>query len=112
MRSVEKFGQLEKIGLIWRQLVASRRASRGPSKAKKGRMSEAAVLDRSEWLFAPDGPLSEATVAALRDDPRFPQAIRTLVGGMLALYRGNRFLNVLINDRGRMIRTFRKRLPR
>src|SRR5437879_10057900 len=66
-------------------------------------MSEAAVSDRSGWLFETDGPLSKAAVAGLCADPRFPQAIRTLVGGMLALYRGNRFLNVLINDRGRMI---------
>jgi len=66
-------------------------------------MSEAAVLERSAWLFEPHGPLSAAAVAGLRDDPRFPQAIRTLAGGMLALYRGNRLLNVLINDRGRMI---------
>jgi hypothetical protein len=66
-------------------------------------MSEAAVLDRSAWLFEPDGPLSTAAVAKLCDDPRLPQAIRTLTSGMLALYRGNRFLNVLINDRGRML---------
>jgi DNA-binding MarR family transcriptional regulator len=66
-------------------------------------MSEAAVLDRSAWLFEPGGPLSAAAVAELSADPRFPQTIRTLAGGMLGLYRGNRFLNVLINDRGRMI---------
>jgi DNA-binding MarR family transcriptional regulator len=66
-------------------------------------MSEAAVLDRSAWLFEPEGPLSETAVARLCADPRFPQAIRTLTSGILALYRGNRFLNALINDRGRMI---------
>ena len=66
-------------------------------------MNEAAVLDRSAWLFAADGPLSEAAVAELCADPRFPEAIRTLTSGILALYRGNRFLNALINDRGRMI---------
>ncbi len=66
-------------------------------------MSEAAVLDRSAWLFEADGPLSEAAVARLCADPRFPQTMRTLTSGMLALYRGNRFLNVLINDRGRML---------
>src|SRR6185295_4540152 len=66
-------------------------------------MSEAAILDRSAWLFAADGPLSEAAVARLCADPRFPEAIRTLTSGMLALYRGNRLLNMLINDRGRMV---------
>jgi DNA-binding MarR family transcriptional regulator len=66
-------------------------------------MSEAAVLDRSAWLFEAGGPLSDAAVARVGADPRFPEAIRTLTSGILALYRGNRFLNALINDRGRMI---------
>ena len=39
----------------------------------------------------------------LRAHPSFPNAIRTLGSGMLALYRGNRLLNMLINDRGRMV---------
>lgn len=39
----------------------------------------------------------------LRAHPRFAEAIRTLATGMLALYRGNRLLNMLINDRGRMV---------
>jgi CRP-like cAMP-binding protein len=66
-------------------------------------MSEAARLDRSTWLFAPGGPLSAAAVAELRAHPRFPAAMRTLASGMLALYRGNRLLNLLVNDRGRMV---------
>jgi hypothetical protein len=66
-------------------------------------MSQAALLDRSASLFEPGGPLSAAAVADLRADPRFPDAIRTLASGMLDLYRGNRLLNMLINDRGRMV---------
>jgi hypothetical protein len=38
----------------------------------------------------------------MRAHPRFPAALRTLGTGMLALYRGNRLLDMLINDRGRM----------
>jgi DNA-binding MarR family transcriptional regulator len=53
-------------------------------------------------LFEPGGPISAAAVAELRAHPRFPAALRTLGTGMLALYRGNRLLNMLINDRGRM----------
>jgi hypothetical protein len=66
-------------------------------------MSEAALLDRSPSLLAPDGPLSAAAIAELRAHPGFPNAMRTLFGGMLALYRGNRLLNMLINDRGRLL---------
>jgi len=66
-------------------------------------MSEAALLDNSPSLFAPGGPVSAAAIAELRAHPGFPDAIRTLGGGMLALYRGNRLLNMLINDRGRMV---------
>ena len=66
-------------------------------------MSEAALLDNSPSLFAPGGPASAAAIAELRAHPGFPDAIRTLGSGMLALYRGNRLLNMLINDRGRMV---------
>jgi hypothetical protein len=66
-------------------------------------MSEAALLDRSASLFEPGGPLSAAAVAQMRADPRFAEALRTLAGGMIELYRGNRLLNMLINDRGRML---------
>jgi CRP-like cAMP-binding protein len=66
-------------------------------------MSEAVLLDSSPSLFAPGAPVSAAAIADLRAHPGFPNAIRTLGSGMLALYRGNRLLNVLINDRGRMV---------
>jgi hypothetical protein len=65
-------------------------------------MSAAEVIDGSASLFEPDGPLSAAAMAQMRTDPRLPEAIRTLARGMLGLYRGNRLLNMLINDRGRM----------
>jgi hypothetical protein len=66
-------------------------------------MSEAALLDRSSPLCASDGPLSAAAIAELRANPRFPDAIRALATGMLSLFRGNRLLNLLVNDRGRML---------
>lgn len=66
-------------------------------------MSEAALLDSHPSLFAPDGPLSASAIAELRAHPNFPKAIRTLCGGMIALFRGNRLLNILVNDRGRML---------
>src|SRR4030095_10599950 len=66
-------------------------------------MSEASLLDSHPSLFAPDGPLSASAIAELRAHPSFPKAIRTLGSGMTALFRGNRLLNMLINDRGRML---------
>ena len=65
-------------------------------------MSAAEIIDGAASLFEPGGPLSAAAMAQARADPRLPEAIRTLGRGMLAIYRGNRLLNVLINDRGRM----------
>ena len=67
-------------------------------------MSEAALVGQLiRPCLRPDGPVSAAAIAELRAHPRFPNAIRTLCSGMLALYRGNRLLNMLINDRGRMV---------
>ena len=66
-------------------------------------MSLAAVQDRYSPLFDPGGPVSAAALAELRADPRFPKAMRAIMSGMTALYRGNRLLNMLINDRGRMV---------
>jgi hypothetical protein len=65
-------------------------------------MSAAEIIDGSASLFEPGGPLSAAAMAQTRADPRLPEAIRTLARGMLGIYRGNRLLNMLINDRGRM----------
>jgi hypothetical protein len=66
-------------------------------------MSAAERLDRTASLFEPDGPLAQAEIDAIRADPRFPQAIRVFAQGMISIYRGNRLLNALINDRGRMV---------
>ncbi len=66
-------------------------------------MSESAVSQRPLSLFEPDGPLSTAAITQMRAHPRFGAAIRTLASGMLGLYRGNRLLNMVINDRGRMV---------
>jgi hypothetical protein len=54
-------------------------------------------------LFEPDGSLSATAIAHMQAHPRFGAAIRALAGGMLGLYRGNRLLNMVINDRGRML---------
>jgi hypothetical protein len=66
-------------------------------------MSAAERLDRTASLFEPDGPLAQAEIDAIRADPRFPDAIRVLAQGLISIYRGNRLLNALINDRGRMV---------
>jgi hypothetical protein len=65
-------------------------------------MSAAEIIDGSASLFEPGGPLSAAAMAEMRANPRLPEAIRMFARGMLGIYRGNRLLNMLINDRGRM----------
>lgn len=66
-------------------------------------MSAAESLDGIASLFEPEGPLSQAEIDAIRADPRFPTAARLFAQGMISIYRGNRLLNALINDRGRMV---------
>jgi DNA-binding MarR family transcriptional regulator len=45
---------------------------------------------------------SPEAVAALRAHPRFAEAARRMVGDLVAIYRGSRVLNQVLNDRGRM----------
>ena len=49
-------------------------------------------------LFAPD-----ETIRALRKHPRFTDAVRAALDGLSEIYGGNRFLNRVMNDRGRVI---------
>jgi hypothetical protein len=49
------------------------------------------------------GELAPATVAALCAHPRFAQAMRALLVANVQLYRGNRILNYVGYDRGRLI---------
>lgn len=47
-------------------------------------------------------PSAEA-IAMLRAHPRLPEAARMAAEGFLGLYQGNRLLNTVVNDRGRML---------
>jgi DNA-binding MarR family transcriptional regulator len=49
------------------------------------------------------GELSLAAVAALCGHPRFPAAMRAMMNDNVRLFRGNRILNYLGYDRGRLI---------
>jgi hypothetical protein len=49
------------------------------------------------------GPMSADAVARLCAHPRFPEAMRSMVAGSIRLYRGNRVLNHMISDRGRLL---------
>jgi DNA-binding MarR family transcriptional regulator len=44
-----------------------------------------------------------ADVAALRAHSRFPEAMRLFAEGIVAVFRGNRLINLLTSDRGRML---------
>jgi DNA-binding MarR family transcriptional regulator len=50
-------------------------------------------------------PLAPAAVDALRAHPRFAEAARAAAAGLVAHYEGNRLLNQLMNDRGRVLFT-------
>jgi len=54
-------------------------------------------------LFDAGGPLSPDALAEVRGHPRFLEAMQANATGLVSLYRGNRFLNVLLNDRGRVL---------
>jgi hypothetical protein len=47
--------------------------------------------------------VSANAVAILCTHPRFPEAMRAVMDGNVRLYRGNRVLNYLVSDRGRLI---------
>lgn len=49
------------------------------------------------------GEITRAEIAAMRADPRFPSAMRHLAEGILETYSGNRLLNRLLSDRGRIV---------
>ncbi|PWB65682.1 MAG: hypothetical protein C3F17_03410 [Bradyrhizobiaceae bacterium] len=55
---------------------------------------------------APGMRFPPETVAALSAHPRFPEAARRVAQCLLSLYRGNRLLNQLVNDRGRFLLAF------
>jgi DNA-binding transcriptional ArsR family regulator len=54
-------------------------------------------------LMRAGGELSPAAVAALCGHPDFPQAMRAVLADNVHLYRGNRILNYVGHDRGRLI---------
>jgi hypothetical protein len=59
-------------------------------------------LDATE----PAGLSSAQEVRALRQHPQFPAALRFLAAGLVDIYDGNRLLNPVLNDRGRLVLSF------
>lgn len=53
--------------------------------------------------LAPDTLPSSDDVAALRLHPQFSKAARMMMGDLIGIYQGNRALNQVMNDRGRVI---------
>jgi hypothetical protein len=49
---------------------------------------------------------SAQEVRALRQHPQFPAALRFLAAGLVDIYDGNRLLNQVLNDRGRLVLSF------
>ena len=46
---------------------------------------------------------SRCVIEALREHPRFREATRALIGGLVERYSRNRLLNRVVNDRGRLV---------
>ncbi len=46
---------------------------------------------------------SRYAIKALREHPRFREATRALIGGLVERYSRNRLLNCVVNDRGRLV---------
>src|SRR5438477_12980641 len=55
------------------------------------------------WGRNAAGPPTAEAVAALRAHPRFPDAFRASIEGLVAVYRRNRLVGQVLNDRGRVI---------
>jgi hypothetical protein len=61
------------------------------------------VLQAAPPALAPPPPITAEEIAALRRHPRFAEAARASAAMMVELYKGNRLLNVIVNDRGRTV---------
>lgn len=59
-------------------------------------------IDLRRPAFAGSNFTKEA-LQAVRAHPAFPQAARQVATGFVELYQGNRLLNTIVNDRGRML---------
>ncbi len=57
---------------------------------------------RGQRLFDAEG-LSAGSIAAVRSHPRFPAALRAAADSFTRHFQGNRLLNTVVNDRGRVI---------
>ena len=58
---------------------------------------------KSPSALAPPPPIAADEVAALRRHPGFAAAARASAATMVELYQGNRLLNAIVNDRGRVV---------
>jgi DNA-binding MarR family transcriptional regulator len=61
------------------------------------------ILHFSRDRLSPDSLPSPDAVAALRSHPRFPDSARQMMSGIIGIYQGNRLLNQVMNDRGRVV---------
>lgn len=60
-------------------------------------------LHFSPARFDPNSRQSSDEVALLRSHPAFPDAVRLMLKGIVEIYQGNRVLNQVMNDRGRVV---------
>jgi hypothetical protein len=61
------------------------------------------ALERPVRRLRSAAPPTAEAVAALRADPRFPEAFGAMIRDLVALYHGHRILSQVLNDRGRVV---------
>jgi hypothetical protein len=106
MKSFGRMGQLDKIGdnLSIFDRISSPRGLPDAGAAHPNGRSRAAKLPGSPPSSLFDGHLpSEAATAAVVAHPSFPEAARTVAAGLVALYQGERVVNLVMPDRIRYI---------
>lgn len=60
-------------------------------------------IDHFSPRLRPASLPSPDAVAALRSHPEFPVSARQMMSGIIGIYQGNRLLNQVMNDRGRVV---------
>jgi hypothetical protein len=66
-------------------------------------MAPAAEAAQSSNPVSRQSFVTSAVLSEVRAHPRFPEAMRLFAKGIVEVFRGDRLLNLLVSDRGRMV---------
>jgi hypothetical protein len=65
--------------------------------------AQTTIVDPGRPVMFGAAGLPRDEIAALQTHPQFQAACRATAGSMVELYQGNRLLNTVVNDRGRLV---------